>query len=177
MIIGIMVVILIILTLIAGLIRISRIKSSKTIEPEGNILGKALIVYDPGLTGGTKTAGFNIADELKSKGYEVKLVGVKSQESLELAGYDILIIGSPTYGGKPTDPVESYLNDLKPTENIIAGVYTLAGGSAENSKVIITQILKEKSVPVKVSANYDRSGTSAPSDKNLYSQFVSELLE
>lgn len=126
-IIGIVIGFLILIMVVAVIVRYQRSSRTENIKPDGEIEGKALIVYDPGLSGGTKTVASYMARDLKSKGYEVKLAGVRSPDALNLAGYDILIVGSPTYGAKPTGLITSYLEDLKTSSQITAGVYALAG--------------------------------------------------
>ena len=160
----------------AFLIGVSRSKESKINKPEGAVTGKALIVYDAGFTGGTKTAASYFAEDLKSKGYEVKLAGVRSDDALNTAGYDVLIIGSPTYRGKPTKPIESYLKGLKPAENTAIGIYSLSGGNLQDSNVFMAQMLKDKSIPVKIAIKYEFTLFVA-GDKSKYSGFVSELLK
>lgn len=175
-IVGIILVILILISVIAWLVGYSRSHNSETIKPEGDITSKALIVYDPGLTGGTKTAALYMAEDLKSKNYEVTVAGVRSSEATDVSGYDILIVGSPTYGANPTGPVKSYLNGLKPPENITVGVYSLAGSEVQDSNLVMAQILKDKSIQVKVSSKFGHSAFGASSDKTQYSNFVSQLL-
>jgi flavodoxin len=175
-IVGIIVVLIIVLSVLGWLIGVSRSKGSKTIKPDGDIRGKALVVYDPGITGGTRTAAFHIADELKSRGYEVKLAGARSTEAMNLSGFDFLVLGSPTYGAQPTGPVKSYLNNLQVQGNMVAGVYSLAGSVVDDSNNIMAQSLESKSLTVKVSTKYGKSALGAPSDKSLYAKFVSELL-
>ncbi|MCK9150426.1 hypothetical protein [Methanobacterium alcaliphilum] len=175
-IIGIILALILVISLLTWIIGVIRSKISLTLKPDGDSKGKAIIVYDPGMTSGTKNAAFYIGDELKSRGFEVKLAGVRSSDALDLSGADILVVGSPTYGAQPTGPVKTYLNNLQSPENIIAGVFTLAGAPTQDSNVIIANNLENKSIPVKVSTKYGASAISAPSDKNIYSEFVSELL-
>lgn len=175
MIIGIILGVIILISMIAWFIGIARSRSSKTMKPEGKIIGKALIVYDPGLSGGTKTAADYMAEDLKPKGYEVKVAGVRSTESLETYGYDIMIIGSPNYGSNPTEPVTTYLNLFEPPEDVILSVYSLSGGAREATNMVMAQVLKGRSLPVKVSINYGHSAFGA-GDKNKYKEFVSGLL-
>lgn len=161
--------------LAAFLIGVSRSKESEIIKPEGAVKGRALIVYDAGFTGGTKTAAGYFADDLKSEGYDVKLAGVRSDDALDISGYNLLIIGSPNYGSRPTKPVETYLNEFKVPENAIVGVYSLSGGNVEATNIFMSEILKEKSIHAKVSKNYGNSAFGA-GNKNKYSEFVRELL-
>lgn len=175
-IIGIIIGIIILISVAAYFVGNSKSSGSETIKPDGAITGKALIVYDPGLSGGTKTAAIYMAEDLKSNGYEVKITDVKSSDESDISGYDILIVGSPTYGAKPTGPITSYLEGLKSSGNITAGVYALAGGDAQNCVVVMEQMLNNKSIPVKVRANYDKSPFGASADRSQYSDFVSQLL-
>jgi flavodoxin len=176
MIIGIVLVVIILLSMIAWFIGIARSRDSKTIKSAGSITSKALIVYDPGLSGGTKTAAGYMAEDLKSKGYEVKLAGIRSREALDTSGYDLMIVGSPTYGATPTEPIISYLSILKPPENITIGVYSLSGSDVPDSNLVMEQILKDESILVKVSTKFGRSVFGA-GDKSKYSNFISQLLK
>jgi|GEM_PF-1391324 len=176
LILGIILGIIVLVVVVAYLIGYFSSSGSVTLKSEGNVSGKVLIVYDPGLSGGTKSAAFQIANVLSSKGYAVTVAGVRSNEAVNLSGYDVLIVGSPTYGAKPTGSIESYLNSLEAPENIIVGVYSLAGGDAQDSNLVMAQILKDKSLHVKVSTKFGNSAFGASADKNLYSDFVSQLL-
>ncbi len=175
-IVGIIIALIIGLSVLGWLIGVSRSKDSKTLMPSGEIHSTALVVYDPGITGGTRTAAFHIAQELKARGYEVKMAGARSTEAMNLSGVDVLVLGSPTYGAQPTGPVKTYLENLQSPGNIIAGVYTLAGSIREDSNVVMAQTLESKSIPVKVSTKYGHSVWGAPSDKTRYAKFVAQLL-
>ncbi len=174
MLIGVFIGSLLLILIISWLIGVIRSKSSQIIKPSRETRGKALIVYDPGFTGGTKTAATYMAEDLKSNGYEVTLAGVRSTEAVDTAGYDLLIVGSPTYGAKPTGQVENYLKNLKPI-NIITAVYSLAGSEDQDSNAIMAQILEDKNMKVKVSTKFGHTVWGA-GDKNKYSQFIARLL-
>ena len=176
MILAIILGIIVLVTVGAYLIGYFGSSGSETLKTAGNVTGKALIVYDPGLSGGTKSAAFQMAKVLNSKGYVVTVAGVRSSDAANISGYDVLIVGSPTYGAKPTGPIESYLIGLKPSENILIGVYSLSGGNAQDSNLVMAQILKDKALQVKVSMKFGNSAFGAPADKSLYSNFVSQLL-
>ena len=136
MILAIILGIIVLVAVFAYLIGYFTSSSAVNLKPEGNVTGKALVVYDPGLSGGTKSAAFHMANVLKSKGYEVKVAGVRSSDAGNLSGYDVLIVGSPTYGAKPTGAIKSYLNSLKPPKNVIIGVYSLSGGDVQDSNLV-----------------------------------------
>ncbi|MBP2045727.1 flavodoxin family protein [Methanobacterium aggregans] len=145
--------------------------AAETLKPDGAVTGKALIVYDPGLSGNTKNVASSMANDLKAKGYEVVLAGPKSSDASKLSGYSILMVGSPTYGGKPSGTINSYLEGLNLPENITVGVYSTGGTDNNDSNQFMADILKKSSVRVEVSEKF---GSSA--DKVEYSNFVSQIL-
>lgn len=78
--------------------------------PNGVAIGTALVVYDPGLSGGAKDVAPKIGYDLQSQGYTVVLAGVKSSDAANTTGYDVIVVGGPIYAGKPASTVQSYLN-------------------------------------------------------------------
>jgi flavodoxin I len=77
---------------------------------------KALVVYDS-VAGNTEKVAQAIAAGLAGG---AKAVRAGSPESKVLSGLSLLVIGSPTYGGRPTEAVLKYLDGVPP-----AGVKTL----------------------------------------------------
>ncbi len=51
---------------------------SQTLSPVGTSVGKALVIYDPGVSGAPKQDATKIADDLQAKGYTIVLAGVRS---------------------------------------------------------------------------------------------------
>ncbi|MCK4843467.1 MAG: flavodoxin domain-containing protein, partial [Dehalococcoidia bacterium] len=71
---------------------------------------KALIVYDS-VYGNTEKIARAIAEAITPSG-EVKVVGAGEANPSELASIDLLIVGSPTHGGRPTPAVQNLLNKV-----------------------------------------------------------------
>lgn len=69
---------------------------------------KALIVYDS-LYGNTERIARAIAEAITPSG-EVKVLRAGEANASELASLDLLIVGSPTHGGRPTPAIENLLN-------------------------------------------------------------------
>ena len=59
---------------------------SETLEPEGTPVGKAMVVYSPGLSGQAKQAAKEMAQALQSQGYLVELAGVRSGAASNISG-------------------------------------------------------------------------------------------
>lgn len=132
---------------------------SLTLNPDGTAAGTALVVYDPGVSGAAKNAATSIANDLESKGYKVTLAGVRSEAAAaDESGYDIIVVGGPTYAGNLSSSVQSYLKDLKPSANATVGVFAtgsvkpasddpaymrgFVSGLSDNSSLKVTSSLK-----------------------------------
>ena len=145
---------------------------SQTLNPDGNVTGTALVVYDPSLSGETKNVATKMAEDLKSKGYKVKLAGIRSKDASNITGYNVLIFGSPTYAGNPSNTVKSYLTGLKIPQNTTVGVFSVGSGADDqDSNLVMQQTLQNKTVTVKVSKKYDQTAV-----QNDYQIYISQLL-
>ena len=71
---------------------------------------KALIVYDS-VYGNTEKIARAIAEAITPPD-EVKLLRAGEANPSELASIDLLIVGSPTHGGRPTPEVQEFLNKV-----------------------------------------------------------------
>jgi len=69
---------------------------------------KALIVYDS-VHGNTEAIAKAIGDAI---GGEVEVLRADSASSSDLGTLDLLIVGAPTYGGRPTPPVREFLGNV-----------------------------------------------------------------
>jgi flavodoxin I len=69
---------------------------------------KALVVFDS-VAGNTEKVAQAIAAGMAGG---TKAVRIGSPESKALDQLSLLVVGSPTYGGKPTETVQSYLDSL-----------------------------------------------------------------
>jgi flavorubredoxin len=91
--------------------------------PNGSATDKALVIYDPGLSGGAKDVATKIGYDLQSSGYDVVLAGVKSSAAANITGYNMIVVGGPIYAGKPASTVQSYLNSLNPPAQTKVGAF------------------------------------------------------
>ena len=105
---------------------------SKILSPTGAPVGKALVVYNPGVSGAAKNAAVAIAGDLQSKGYTVNLAGIKSAAAANISGYDVVIAGGPMYFGRVSNSVDAYLTALKPQKDVKLGVFATTGSPQFN---------------------------------------------
>jgi flavodoxin len=85
---------------------------SKTLTPTGTSVGKAIVIYDPGLSGTPKGIADKIASDLQEKGYTVTLAGVKSSAATDTNGYNIIVIGGPVYAGALTSSIKDAIRNM-----------------------------------------------------------------
>ena len=71
---------------------------------------KALIVYDS-VYGNTEKIARAIAEAITPSD-EVKILRAGEANPSELASIDLLIVGSPTHGGRPTPAIQDLLNKV-----------------------------------------------------------------
>ena len=106
---------------------------SETLSPAGTSVGKALVVYDPGLSGAAKDAASKIANGLQSKGYTVDFAGIKSGAAANISGYNVIVVGGPIYAGSPTSSVKAFLNSLNPAQGVKVGVFGSGQGPQDTN--------------------------------------------
>lgn len=108
--------------------------------PNGDAVGKALVVYNPGLSGGAKDMATKIGYGLQESGFDVVLAGVKSSTAANVSGYDIVVVGGPIYAGKPASTVQAYLNNLTPSADAIVGVFGYGDIEVDDSDAVIDDV-------------------------------------
>ena len=77
---------------------------------------RALIVYDS-VYGNTEKIARAIAEAITPSG-EVKVLRAGEESPSELASIDLLIVGSPTHGGRPTPAIQDLLNKVPKLQGI-----------------------------------------------------------
>jgi hypothetical protein len=153
--------------------------SSQVLSPAGTSMGKALVVYNPGLSGAAKKAAAEIAGDLRSKGYTVNLAGIKSTAAANISGYDVIIAGGPMYFGRVSNSVDSYLKALKPQKDVALGVFGTTGAPQFNAGDIamfgeqVATDMGNVTLDKKAATKTIRSGDAANTD---CSDFVSAVL-
>jgi flavodoxin I len=73
---------------------------------------KVLVVYDS-VFGNTEKIAMAIGSALGSQG-EVETLRVGNVKAEQLAGLDLLIVGSPTRGFRPTEGIQTFLKSISP---------------------------------------------------------------
>jgi len=93
---------------------------------------KALIVYDS-VYGNTEKIARAIAEAITQPD-EVKVLRAGEADPSELASIDLLIVGSPTHGGRPMPAVQEFLN--KVTQPSLEGINVAAFDTRIQTKLV-----------------------------------------
>jgi flavodoxin I len=102
---------------------------------------KALVLYDSRF-GNTEKVAQAIGAALAAKG-EVAVVKVADVRPEQLAGIDLLVVGSPTWGSRPTPAVSRWLKTL-PSQRLkgvrVAGFDTRGDMSQVTSRFVLSLV-------------------------------------
>jgi flavorubredoxin len=77
-------------------------------NPDGTA-GRALIVYQPGLSSFPERVASAFASGLAAAGWQVSTTTASRQAPAAVTGYDLIVLGSPVYGGAPAKPLDRYI--------------------------------------------------------------------
>jgi flavodoxin len=100
---------------------------SETLTPIGSPVGRAIVIYSPGLSGATKDVASRVASKLVALGYTVELAGVKSSAAASSTNYDVVVVGGPMYFGKLSSSTADYLGKLSLKNGAKLGVFGTTG--------------------------------------------------
>jgi hypothetical protein len=89
--------------------------------------GSALVVYHPGRGTFHRRVVGGFVEGLVTSGWRVEVTTASNQAPIELANYDLLVLGSPTYWFTPSLPIRRYMRKLgdlagQPTVTIVTGL-------------------------------------------------------
>ncbi len=93
---------------------------------------KALVVYDS-VFGNTEQIAQAIGNALGSQ-EDVEILRVSNVKPEQLMGLELLIVGSPTHGGRPTSAIQDFLN--KVSEPAIRGINVAAFDTRFSTRLV-----------------------------------------
>jgi len=98
----------------------------------GGAAGRALIVHHPGLSSFHADVMAAFVDGLAERDWQCDRTTASRSAPGDLAGYDLLVLGAPTYAWKPASPIARYIERLGDLGGIPTAVLlTSAGPNAE----------------------------------------------
>lgn len=116
--------------------------------------GTALVVYHPGVSSFPQKVNRAFAEGLVEAGWRVEMTTASSQAPTDLEGYDVLVLGSPTYGGAPAQPLLSYLGALGDLGGQMMVIILSGAGQTDQAVATVEELLRKangqlvKSLPI-----------------------------
>jgi flavorubredoxin len=127
---GIIIISMIISTAITlSLIQTEIVSDVETINPNGNT-GKAFVAYRPGISFFQRDVTYAFIEGLKDNDWSIDVTTTSSQTPTDISNYDLVVFGSPTYGGKPHQSVTDYIEQLGNLGNKHVALVVTAGFSS-----------------------------------------------
>ncbi len=77
--------------------------------------------------------------------------------AIDVSGFDVIVIGSPVWAGRPTPAINAAIEALKGCEGKKGVVFVTCGGSAGESTGLMKKALEEKKVQVAGTTSFTKS--------------------
>lgn len=114
----------------------------KRLNPEGD-KGTTLVVYHPGKSDFQQKVFSGFVEGLVSNGWCVDITTASDQAPTDLSGYDLLVLGGPTYVFTPNRPIQRYLSRLGDLKGQRTVVLITAMGAGKRSIAIMERLVRE----------------------------------
>jgi flavodoxin len=103
---------------------------------------KILIIYDS-VFGNTEQVARAMGDALKSRG-ELGVYRISTATPEPLKGLDLLIVGSPTRGFRPTEPIQTFLKNIPAhsLRGVKAAAFDIRIGGEDIQRPILRGLVK-----------------------------------
>lgn len=99
--------------------------------------GTALVVYHPGLSGYVPGVMGAFVDGLVAEGWRVERTTASARAPVDLTGYDLLVLGTPTYWWRPSWPVRRYVERVGEMGGTPVAMVVTASGQVERSRALL----------------------------------------
>lgn len=104
------------------------ISDIEVINPSG-ATGTAFVAYRPGVSSFQKDITYAFIEGLRENDWRIEVTTISSQTPVNLTTYDLIVFGSPTYGGNPHDSVVSYFSRVLNLNKTDVAVIVTSGQS------------------------------------------------
>ena len=118
------------------------VSAVKTLNAAGES-GAALVVYHPGRSDFARRVIGGFTAGLVARDWRVDLTTASSQAPSDLSGYQLLVLGGPTYGFTPNQPIRRYLRRLGDLRGQRAATVITAMGAGERSAAVMERQVRE----------------------------------
>jgi hypothetical protein len=111
-------------------------------NPAGEV-GTALVVDHPGRGSFHARVVSGFVEGLVAGGWRVETITASGQAPTDLSGYDLLVLGSPTYWFAPSWPIRRYLDRLGDLAGQVTVIIITGMGAGERSAFLMQRKVQE----------------------------------
>lgn len=107
----------------------------------GGGAGRALLVYQPGMSDFPERTVMAFADGLAAAGWAIDRTTASSKAPVNVADYQLIVLGSPIYAGAPAKPLSDYIARVgdfggRPVAIVLAGAGETAAALAASEAAV-----------------------------------------
>ncbi len=128
--------------LLSFMVNVEVISDVEVLNPDGSA-GTTLLVYHPGKSGYQEMLVEAFSEGLASNGWRVEVTTASKEAPTDLSGYDLLVLGAPTYDWKPAKRILRYLEQFGDLEGQPTAVIISAAGTTSLSLPMMEDLVKE----------------------------------
>jgi hypothetical protein len=128
--------------LLSFIVNVEVISDVEIMNPDGNT-GTVLGVYHPGRSSFQKILTHAFFEGLVSNGWRVEVTTASKEAPTDLSGYDLLVLGAPTYNWVPAKPIQSYLERIGDLEGQATAVIVSAAGTTTFSLPMMEDLVRD----------------------------------
>lgn len=161
---------LLIFTFLLLFLQTEKVTGFETLNSEGKS-GKILVVYHPGLSSFQKDVTLSFVSGLVERDYIVDITTSSSETTTETNGYDLIVLGAPTYGFSPAKPMENYVKKFGDFKGKKIVVLITGSGSTDESAAKMKELIENANGAIiesltlwSLAPNEDIYGISDPSE-------------
>jgi len=121
-----------------------------SVNPTGTT-GAAFIAYHAGLSSFQEDVTMAFVRGLVSSGWKCDVTTASREGSADLSGYDLLVLGAPTYALKPARPITQYLERVGALNGLPTVLIVTAAGTTERAASILADaVTKAAGIPIEL---------------------------
>ena len=113
-----------------------------TVNPDG-ASGVAFVIYHPGLTDFQKDVTFAFVQGLVSNDWRCDVTTASREAPTDLSGYQLLVLGAPTYAFKPAGPISRYIESAGDLDGLPTVIVLTGAGTTERSASLLADSVAE----------------------------------
>lgn len=121
--------------------QMEKVTGLQTLNSEGKS-GKILVVYHPGLSSFQKDVTMSFVRGLVERDYIVDITTPSSETTTKINEYDLILLGTPTYGFSPAKPMENYIKRFGDFKGKKIVVIITGSGSTDETKAKMKELIE-----------------------------------